>query len=147
LSDTSQYLRLSIEGKQFLLPSVASQAIEQREALILDGAAPPIAAWHQAKLQRWPAYNLDGSLEVSRRGNWQRAVFLDAVPYPIGFVVDEVQLITRGDIPVVPFVPLGPPPTSAGHLFNGAWVDGHAVTLVIDPTAMGAYLKKLGAAP
>jgi hypothetical protein len=146
LADSNQYLRLSLDGKHYLLLGSASIAIEQRDALVLDGATPPIAAWRQAHLERWPAYALDGLLRPVRRTIWQRAVFLDAKPHAVGMVVDEVTMLARTDLPIAPFFPLGPAATSAGHLFTGAWVDGNNVTLVFDPPALSAYLQAIGRA-
>ena len=62
----------------------------------------------------------------------------------VGLVADDVRLLGRTDLHVVPFTPLGTPPTRFGHLFNAAWVDGQRVTLVLDPNGLIGFLRGLG---
>jgi hypothetical protein len=145
---STQYLRLTLQRASFLLPSAASLAIEQRDALALENGPAPLAAWRSSRQGRWPAYCLDAKLKPARRADWQRAVFVaaSAANGAVGLAVDEVQLLTRTDLHVLPFTPLGAPPTRFGHLFSAAWVEGADVTLVLDPTVLGAYLHGLGGA-
>jgi hypothetical protein len=144
LADSNQYLRLTLEDKHYLMPSSASIAIEQRDSLVLDSAKPPIVAWRQAHLERWPVFALDPSLRLGRSLGWQRAVFLQGRSYGIGFVVTDAHQLSRTDLPVVPFTPLGPAPTRFGHLFNAASIEGPNVTLVFDTNVLSAYLQGLG---
>lgn len=144
MADSSQYLRLVIDGTDYLLPSAASLAIEQRDSLAPGSGS--VAAWRQGRAARWPAYALHKSFQLGLPGKWQRAVFLDARPHPVGIVAEEVQLLGRVEMHVAPFAPLGPPPTPHGHFFNAAWVDGTRVTFVIDPRPLAGYLMSLGAA-
>ncbi len=147
MADVGQYLRLVLDGADYLLPSTASVAIEQRDALVpAENGADPVLAWRQTRSGRWPAYGLNASFAVSRPAHWQRAVFLDAAGQPIGVVADEVNLLGRGDMHVAPFRPLGAPPTRFGHLFNAAWVDGYRITFVIDPRSLAGFLRSLGGA-
>jgi hypothetical protein len=53
-------------------------------------------------------------------------------------------MLPRMDVDVEPLTPLGTPPTPAGHLFGGTWVRGNRLTLVFTPTALVAYLYRLG---
>jgi hypothetical protein len=147
VADSNQYLRLVIGGTSFLLPSVLRYTIEQRDGLVPnDAPGGPVAAWRAIKGGRWPAYALDGGLRVTRpNASWQRALFLEATPTStVGLVIDEVQLLARGDVQVVNFMPPGPAPTRNGHLFAGAWVHDGGVTLVFEPRALIAYLQGLG---
>lgn len=138
--DLNQYLRIALNGSSVLLPSGASAAIEQRDALTPNTGGGTVTAWRVNRGRRLPAYCLDAALRPVRRNDWERAVFLDGV----GLVVDEVQMLGRTETTVHPFAPLGPAPTHVGHLYNGAWVDGHRATLVLDPRALVAYLQSLG---
>jgi len=145
VAEASQFLQLRIAGAHFLLPSVASHTIEQREGLLVNQQAEgPVAAWRAVRTGRWPAYCLDAGLRTVRRDNWQRAVFLEASPGAVGVIVEDVHLLPRGDVQVTPFTPLGPPATRLGHLFSGAWVNGRRVTLVFEPGALIGYLQSLG---
>jgi hypothetical protein len=144
MADSSQYLCLILDQEEFLLPSVASVAIEQRDALTPDNGLGAVVAWRQTRQGRWPAYGLNASFQVSRPTRWQRAVFLAGDTAPVGLVADDVRLLGRTDLRVASFAPLGPSPTPLGHLFNAAWVDGQRVTLVIDPRSLAAYLRGLG---
>lgn len=141
-----QYLRLKIAGVNYLLPGGAGYAIEQRESLQLERGGGPVVAWRTARGgARAPAYCLDSSLRITRRDDWLRVVFLGTGTAAAGIVVDEVQLMPRGETQVTPFTPLGPSATRAGHLFSAAWVTGQHVTLVFEPQALQAYLQGLGA--
>ena len=144
--DSSQYLRLQLGQMNYLLPSTASFSIEQRDSLTInDAPRERVAAWRNVRSGRWPAYCLDADLKVTRRKDWQRAVFLEARPISIGMIVDEIQLLPRTNMRIAPFVPLGAPPTRFGHLFLGTWVDGSQLVLVFEPKALAAYLQSLGA--
>lgn len=140
MADLNQYLRISFDGASALLPGRASAAIESRDVLTLNPGGGKVAAWRSHRGRRLPAYCLDARLKPVRRDGWERAVFLDGV----GLVVDEVQMLGRTEGTVQPFTPLGAPPTPAGHLYSGAWVEGHRATLVLDPRALVAYLQSLG---
>lgn len=145
MTGTEQYLRINIGGMDYLLPSSVSLAIEQRDSLLVnDDAASHVTAWRLVKTGRWPAYCLDGNLELLRRHNWQRAVFVNASPYPLGLIADDIQLLPAADVRVEPFTPLGSPPTSSGHVFSGAWVQGSKLTLAFQPPGLVAYLRTLG---
>ncbi|HEX9811115.1 MAG TPA: hypothetical protein VGA88_03395 [Burkholderiales bacterium] len=144
MADSSQYLCLIVDQAEYLLPSNASVAIEQRDALTAERGLGAVVAWRQTRQGRWPAFGLNAFFQVSRPAHWQRAVFLDGGTDAVGLVADEVRLLGRTDAHVVPFAPLGPPPTRFGHLFNAAWVDGQSVTLVLDPRSLVGYLRSLG---
>ena len=147
MAESNQYLRLVVRGGDFLLPSEASLAIEQRSNLTPEpDRANPVTAWRVGRTERWPAVRVGGNLERIDNDNWERAVFLHARPYPVGIIVDDVQMLPRMDVDVEPLAPLGAAPTAAGHLFSGAWVRGNRLTLVFAPTALVAYLYRLGGA-
>ena len=144
-ADIKQYLRIEIDGQTYLLPNAASVTIEQRDSLIgNDNSDSNVAAWRDIKSQQWPAYCLDRRLNVSRRDDWQRVVFLEAKPNPVGIMADEVQLLPRTEMLVTRFSPLGNPPTKAGHIFSAAWVHEDRAILVFEPNALIAYLQNLG---
>ena len=145
MADPHQYLRLQLGKMNYLLPSTSSFSIEQRETMVPNPAPHErVAAWRTVRSGRWPAYCFDDELKVTRRDEWQRAVFLEAKPVSFGIIVDEVQLIPRGDTQISPFVPLGAPPTQFGHLFSGAWITGRQLMLVFEPRALVAYLQSIG---
>jgi len=145
LTEPHQYLRLDLGKANYLLPSTASFSIEKREGMLINNSPQSnVAAWRVVKSQRWPAYFLDGDFRATRYADWQRAVFLEAVPHAIGLVVQEVQLLPRAEVEVAPFTPLGSPPSRAGHLFSGAWVGDKNLILVIDPKILITYLQGLG---
>jgi hypothetical protein len=146
MADSSQYLCVVLEDTEYLLPSGASLAIEQRHAMALDNGLGAVVAWRQTRQGRWPAYGVNEFFQVNRPRNWQRAVFLEAGASSVGLVADDVRLLGRADIHVVPFTPLGAPPTRYGHLFNAARVDGQNVTFVIDPRALVGFLRGIGSA-
>jgi hypothetical protein len=139
-----QYLRLKLDGAVFLLPSTASLAIEKRESLTSSADSTLVAAWRETSSGRWPAYSLDSLLQPVPGGNWTRAVYLNATPHPIGLVADEVQLIPTDVLQIVPFNPPGSAPTTLGHLFNGAHIEGDDVFLALEPNALITYLGSLG---
>jgi hypothetical protein len=145
LAESTQYLRIGLWGVEYLLPSSASLSIEQRENLILNGGPVDtnITAWRAVNSERWPAFYLNAELELTRGDNWQRAVFLEATPHPIGLIADEVQLLPRTDVHIEPFTPLGLAPTPGGHLFSGAWVRANQVILLFEPNGLISYLQKL----
>jgi len=140
VAELNQYLRITFNGTGALLPSGASAAIEQRDALTPNAGRGKVTAWRTHRGRRLPAYCLDQALQPVRRDDWVRAIFLDGV----GLVVDEIQMLGRTEASVQPFTPLGPAPTPVGHLYNGAWVEGQRATLVLDPRALVAYLQGLG---
>lgn len=147
MTDSNQYLRLVIGGVNYLLPGTLRYTIEQRDGLVVNDASDtPVAAWRTLRSGRWPAYALDGDLRPSRApANWQRALFLEASPgHTVGMVVEEVHMLARGEAQTVSFTPPGPPPTTAGHLFSNAWVNGNRVVLVFEARALIAYLQGLG---
>jgi len=138
-----QYLRLKMDGAVFLLPSTASLAIEKREGLTSSSDSTLVAAWRETSSDRWPAYNLDSQLQPAPGDSWSRAVYLNATPHPIGLVADEVQLVPTDLLQIVPFHPPGPAPTTFGHMFNGAHIEGDDVYLVLEPNALITYLASL----
>jgi hypothetical protein len=145
MADANQFLRLQIEGVSYLLPSGSGYTIEQRENLIPNKSPEGnVAAWQSLRSSRLPAYCLDAMLRVTRRHNWNRAVFLEAMPHAVGLAVDEIQLLPRADTVITSFTPLGNIPTRHGHLFSGAWVKGSRLMLVFDPKAIISYLQNLG---
>lgn len=147
MANTEQYLRIEIAGTQYLLPSNASLAIEQRHNLeVNEKSGSPVAAWRVVRSVRWPAYAMDVELNVAATDDWQRAVFLDAKPFPVGLVANEIQLLPRTDLVVEPFTPLGKPPVAAGPLFNAAWVSDKNALLVFEPKALTAWLQSFGGA-
>lgn len=152
MADSSQYLRITLEGAEYVLPSEASISIEQRDMLTSAlpdkhelGDVSHVAAWYVARSERWPAFHLGSDLKPSKTGRWQRAVFLEAGPgaHPIGLAADEVQLMPRGEMRIESFHPLGPAPTSAGPVFDGAWMRGDGLIMVLNPAALVAYLKRI----
>ncbi len=145
MAESYQYLRLTFAGGSYLLPSTAGFTIEQRESLHLNGdLTAHVTAWRVTRNARWPAYALDQEFQVTRRDDWQRAVFVEAMPHAIGIIVDDVHLLPRSPAQASTFTPLGPVPTAAGHLFNGAWIADGQMMLVLDPPAFVRYLQGLG---
>ena len=145
MAETRQFLRLTIAGIDYLLPSTAGYTIEQRDNMQVNASPNSrVSGWRVTRASRWPAYALERGFQVTRRDDWQRAVFVEAAPNAIGVIVDEVQVLPRSDMPVAAFTPLGEPPTRAGHLFSGAAVQERRVTLVLEPRALVAYLQGIG---
>lgn len=144
MADTRQYLRIRLMSADYLLPGASNFAIEKRETLEVEPAGGMIAAWRNQPGSRSPAFSLDAELNPVTRNLWQRAVFLQSTGQTVGLVADELQLLTREDVRVEPFLPLGPAPTRVGHLFNGAWVrSGHMPMLVFEPAVLANWLKML----
>lgn len=144
MAKAKQYLRLRIGAAEYLLPGATGYAIEQRENLAVEDAAGPLVAWRTVRGRRQPAYVLDGALRPAAHRDWQRAVFIEASPgQGAGFVADDVHMLPESEITVASFEPLGSPPTSAGHLFGGAWLADKRVVLVFEPRALVAYLQSL----
>jgi hypothetical protein len=142
-----QFLRITLGGIGYLLPSAASIAIEQREVLAKGAGGSAPAAYRETRSGRWPAYGLDGALNPGVQPDWERAVFLHASPLPIGIAADDVQLVPpQAGIDVVPFTPVGRPPASGMHLFDAARVDGERPELVFSVAGLVAYLQSLGVA-
>lgn len=144
MAELKQYLRVEINGTAFLLPSSASAAIEQRDALVINQADGNVTAWRKQRGGRQPVYALDAAMQVTRRDDWQRAVFLDESDGGTGLVVDDVELLGRDKVTVNPYTPVGPAPTAFGHLYSGAWIEGRNATLVFDARVLSAYLHSLG---
>lgn len=110
----------------------------------IDNSRSIVSAWRESAAGRWPAYCLDDDLIPSLRHDWVRAVFVQAQPNPIGLIGDEIQLVNIDPEDVAPFTPLGPPATSAGHMFTAAYVRGESVSMILDPHALVSYLTALG---
>lgn len=145
MTDSRQFLRLSVGGGHYLLPSTAGFTIEQRDNLQPNSSPTShIAAWRIVRSSRWPAYAVDRDFQSIRRDDWQRAVFVEAMPHAIGIIVDDVHLLARAQAQVTPYTPLGAAPTRAGHLFSGAWVTENEIMLVLEPKAFVLYLQSLG---
>jgi len=145
LAEQTQYLRLELQGRKYLLPSVSGYTIEPREALAAHRApGSHVSAWKSARNGRWAAYALDADLKPMRSDSWQRAVFLEAAPRAVGLACDEVQLLPRSQTQVSPFTPPGPCTLRTGHLFMGAWLVSDSVVLVLNPRALAVYLQSLG---
>lgn len=145
MSYSNQYLRFGIGGTYYLISGAVSVAIDQRENLeINQSGTGQASAWRPHDDTRWPAYCLDRDFKVAPRDDWERAIFLEAQPTPVGLIADEVQLLPEGEAQVTAFTPLGPPATAAGHLFSGAWVIGSQAVLVFDPKALTTFLQGLG---
>lgn len=142
MAESKQYLRIGLRGRNFLLPSEASLAIEQRDNLAIEKTGP-VTAWRMSRGERWPAFYLDNDLSLRRDDNWERAVFIDARPRPIGLIANEIQLLPHTGIDIEPFTPLGPAPTAAGHLFSAVWVRGNQLVLVFAHRNLAAYLGQL----
>lgn len=143
MASPSSYLCVVLEGTDYLLPSSASAAIEQRDAMREAPGAGPVMAWRETRLGRWPAYGMDSMFRPMRPAHWQRAVFFAHRERPLGLVADDVRLLGRTAMHIAPFVPPGPAPTPAGHLFNGAWLNGERVLLVLDPRGLLGLLATL----
>ena len=110
MRESSQYLRFNLGGVHYLLSSSASEAIELRDNLTVNtAAAGNVGAWRSSDDTRWSAYCLGRDLRVSREDAWERAIFLDARPNPVGLLANQVQMLPSGETEVVPFTPLGPP--------------------------------------
>jgi hypothetical protein len=144
MTEPRRYLRLRLDGTDYLLPGDGC-AIEPR-AQLLEAAAGefPVAAWRARPDGRCPAYSLGAELRAQRPGRWTAAVFLEAAPRPLGLVCEEGPQWLERAPPIEPFTPPGPPPTFAGHLFAGAWVEGVRPVLVFEPPALIAHLQGLG---
>lgn len=147
MADHKQYLRIGLQGVDYLIPNSTNYVIEKREQLELNDAPDAlIAAWQvMPGGGKTPAYSLDADLNPLARRNWQRAVFLQTGGPALGLIADELQLLARDEVRIEPFIPLGPAPSASGHLFGGAWVRaGHLPILVFEPRALSAYLIHLG---
>ena len=144
MADNRQYLRIGLQGVDYLLPGSAGYAIEKREHLQVEASGGVIVAWRVTGGARAPAYSVDADLSPVARATWQRAVFLQGDAQPVGLVADELQLLAHEEVRVEPFRPLGPAPTRVGHLFGSAWVrPGLAPLLVFEPRALAEYLRRL----
>lgn len=144
MADNRQFVRIGLQGVDYLLPGTASFVIEKREALEVNPAQQLVAAWRNGPHGRSAAYSVDADLQPFPRAQWQRAVFLEGAA-GAGLVADELQLLAREDVRAEPFRPVGPAATAVGHLFNGAWVRaGRVPVLVFEPRALADYLRRLG---
>lgn len=147
MPELNQYLRISLAHVSYLLPSEASISIEQRDNLVPADKAlaanEAVTAWRVVQQDRWPAFHLGGDLQPSKSGQWQRAIFLEGQPHPLGLIADEIQLLPRADVRIEPFTPLGHAPSPAGPLFSGAWMHDNELILVFEPKALVGYLGKL----
>lgn len=146
MADSKQYLRIGLQGVDYLLPSSTNYVIEKREQLEINSDPHAfIAAWQVTTSGKTPAYSLDGDLNPLARHNWQRAVFLQAGERTLGLVADELELLGRAEVRIEPYMPLGPPPSAAGHVFGNAWVRaGQVPVLVLEPRALAGYLLNIG---
>ncbi|GMQ91576.1 MAG: hypothetical protein BMS9Abin11_0885 [Gammaproteobacteria bacterium] len=144
MADSNQYLRLTLTDRNFLLPSTASLAIEQKDSIQL-GAQPhgSIIGHRNVGGSKWPVLLLSSELQGDTSAAWTRAVFVGNAIHAVGIAVNEVMLLPRQDTEVEPFNPVGPPPTSAGHIFSGAWIHEGRVVLVLDPKGLSGYLQTL----
>lgn len=138
-----QYLRLKVGGVDFLLRSQRSVAIEQRDQLLPEASHPYVVAWKVVLAERWPVLHLGSDLTTRADGEWEKAVFIDAKPCPIGFTASNILLLPS-EVAVEPFTPPGTAPTPVGHVFGGAWVQGVEVLLAFNADALVAHLKRLG---
>lgn len=136
---SAQYARVQLHGVNYLLPG-DRLFVETRDALEPNTDGGQVIAWRNADTGRWPVFAVDRAFALTSPRQWQKAVFVGTDTAGIGLIADDVQLLSRSDIQLSPFAPLGPPATEHGHLFNGAWVEGRAVTLVLDAKVMVAYL-------
>lgn len=128
----------------YLMPGSATVVIDKRDSLSSgDSAHAGVCAWRTAGTERWPVYLVDAQLRPSGGVHWERAIFLPASPHPVGIAANAVQLLPEGEVLTVPFRPIGPPPTRAGHLFNAAWVHEANVILVFDPATLAPFLLNL----
>lgn len=140
MAEPQQYLRINLAGTDFLLPDHANLAVEHRDSMRVNDRGP-VAAWWESNGVRCPVYCLDGALRPTYGdADWQQAVFLNAGPHPIGLAVNEVQIIPAEEIQAEVFQPLGKPPTTVGHLFSTAWVQGPEALLIFEPRALAALL-------
>lgn len=146
MAQLQQYLRFSIGGVPYLLPAGVSIAIEQRPHLQVNSSGRGrVCAWRERAAERWPAYCLDRDFRAVQREDWESAIYLRARPQPVGIAASGVQLLGLGEVSVVPFRPLGPPPTPAGHIFNGACMrEDQSVALVFAPAMLASFLQSLG---
>lgn len=144
MAGIDQYLRITIGEMEYLLHSSASLAIEQQESLLVNAENGNVTAWRKSGSGRWPAYSLGPDLRPAPRRDWERAVFINAAPTPVGLIADEIQLLPQAEVQVEPFTPLGPPPTRNGHVFAGVWVSQQKLVLVFEPAGFAAYLHSLG---
>lgn len=147
MTETRQFLRIGLMGVDYLLPNGTSYVIEKRENLELNNEPGAlVVAWQSTPSGRAPAYSVDADMNKIARPDWQRAVFYQAGGQTLGLVADELQLLTRDEVRVEPFIPPGPALTPVGHLFSGAWVRADfAPVLVFEPRALADYLMHQGA--
>lgn len=142
--NSAQFLLFRIGDTSYLIPGSATVAIDKRDSLTSgDSAHGGVCGWRTAGTERWPVYLVDAQLRPSAGGHWERAIFLPASPHPVGIAANAVQLLPQSEVLTVPFRPIGPPPTRAGHLFNAAWIHEANVILVFDPATLGLFLLNL----
>lgn len=138
----SQYLQFRVGGQDFLLPSQASIAIEPQAQLLPESGHPFVAAWRAVLSDRWPVFHLEASLAERGRDSWEKAIFVDAKPFPVGLAASQLFLLPK-ETRIEVFLPPGDAPTTAGPLFSAARVEGKKVTLAFSATALVLYLKGL----
>ena len=144
MAEPQRYLRINLAGTDFLLPDNAGLAMQQRDSMRVNDRGP-VAAWWESKGVRCPVYCLDSAFKPTHGdADWQQAVFLNTGPHPVGLAVNEVQIIPAEEIQVEVFQSLGKPPTTAGHLFSAAWVQGPEALLIFEPRALAALLLSFG---
>lgn len=136
---SAQYARVQLHGVNYLLSS-SQLFIETHDALEPNTDGGHVVAWRNVATGRWPVFAIDRAFALTSPRQWQKAVCVGTDSAGVGLIADDVQLLTRSDIQLSPFAPLGPPATEHGHLFNGAWVEGRTVTLVLDAKVLAAYL-------
>jgi hypothetical protein len=146
LAETRQFLRVTIGGQPYLLPSVLRYTLEKRDNLLANpDSSGQVVAWRNVRTARWPVYGLDAGLRTARPGgNWEQALFLEGSNATIGFVVDDTHLLMGGEVQLSSFTPPGPVATKAGHLFTHAWIREGRAVLVLEPQALTAFLQGLG---
>jgi len=134
---------MQIAGIDFLIRSQCSVAIEPREQLIAETSHPYIVGWRAVLSDRWPVFHLASDLSTRSEADWEKAVFIDAKPHPVGITASNILLLPT-EVVVEPFTPPGVSPTPVGHIFSGAWVQGADVLLAFSADALVAHLKRLG---
>lgn len=140
----AQFLKLTISGVEYLLPGTASMGIENREKMKTDTASGNIVGWKEETGKKWPAYAIDYRWNIDPSAQWQRVVFIPASPVPVGIGADSIEMLNDTDIEPVPFTPVGPAPSRAGHLFGSVWAEGDKAYLVINPSGVAGYFMAAG---
>ena len=144
MTDLRHYLELRFAGQTFLMPNIPAISVEPRENMQIERSGRA-AAQRMVQGESWLAYALGPDWSPLSESDWTRAVFLGlgASP-PVGLLVDDVKLLPAGTLRIEPFTPLGPAPVPGRHLFPAAAVGRGALTLVMAPEGLAAYLRSLG---